>query len=85
MRLPLWRATPRAVLHGLLGQARSGQPEDVLRCRPRVPWPCARGIVIGRDIKVAYPGPELMTAWSAELQVPLVILGGPPFGSGRRT
>lgn len=36
---------------------------------------------LGADIiKVAYPGPELMTAWSAELQVPLVILGGPRSG-----
>ena len=36
---------------------------------------------VGADIiKVAYPGPELMAAWSAELQVPLVILGGPRTG-----
>ena len=36
---------------------------------------------LGADvIKVAYPGPELMTAWSAELRVPLVILGGPRSG-----
>jgi fructose-bisphosphate aldolase, class I len=36
---------------------------------------------IGVDIiKVAYPGTELMAAWSAELQVPLVILGGPRTG-----
>lgn len=36
---------------------------------------------IGVDIvKVAYPGPELMSAWSSELQVPLVILGGPRTG-----
>lgn len=35
----------------------------------------------GADIiKVAYPGPELMAAWSAELRVPLVILGGPRTG-----
>jgi class I fructose-bisphosphate aldolase len=35
----------------------------------------------GADIiKVAYPGPELMASWSAELQVPLVILGGPRTG-----
>ncbi|MEA2245948.1 MAG: fructose-bisphosphate aldolase, class [Solirubrobacteraceae bacterium] len=35
----------------------------------------------GADIiKVAYPGPELMAAWSAELHVPLVILGGPRTG-----
>jgi class I fructose-bisphosphate aldolase len=37
---------------------------------------------IGADIiKVAYPGPELMAAWSAELPVPLVILGGPRTGA----
>ena len=36
---------------------------------------------VGADIlKVAYPGPELMAAWSAELPVPLVILGGPRSG-----
>ncbi len=36
---------------------------------------------LGADIiKVTYPGPELMTAWSAELQVPLVILGSPRSG-----
>jgi fructose-bisphosphate aldolase, class I len=36
---------------------------------------------VGADIiKVAYPGPELMAAWSAELRVPLVILGGPRAG-----
>src|SRR5919199_3824517 len=36
---------------------------------------------IGADIiKVAYPGPELMAAWASELQVPLVILGGPRSG-----
>jgi fructose-bisphosphate aldolase, class I len=36
---------------------------------------------IGADIiKVAYPGAELMAAWAAELQVPLVILGGPRSG-----
>jgi class I fructose-bisphosphate aldolase len=36
---------------------------------------------VGADIiKVAYPGAELMAAWSAELQVPLVILGGPRSG-----
>ena len=36
---------------------------------------------VGADIiKVAYPGPELMTAWAAELRVPLVILGGPRSG-----
>jgi fructose-bisphosphate aldolase, class I len=35
----------------------------------------------GADIiKVAYPGPELMAAWAAELQVPLMILGGPRSG-----
>jgi fructose-bisphosphate aldolase, class I len=35
----------------------------------------------GADIiKVAYPGPEPMAAWAAELQVPLVILGGPRSG-----
>lgn len=37
---------------------------------------------VGADIiKVAYPGPELMAAWAAELQVPLVILGGPRTGA----
>ena len=36
---------------------------------------------VGADIiKVAYPGPDLMSAWSAELRVPLVILGGPSSG-----
>jgi class I fructose-bisphosphate aldolase len=36
---------------------------------------------IGADIiKVAYPGEELMEAWTGELQVPLVILGGPRSG-----
>jgi class I fructose-bisphosphate aldolase len=36
---------------------------------------------VGADIiKVAYPGPELMAAWAAELPVPLVILGGPRSG-----
>jgi class I fructose-bisphosphate aldolase len=36
---------------------------------------------VGSDIiKLAYPGAELMSAWSAELQVPLVILGGPRTG-----
>jgi class I fructose-bisphosphate aldolase len=42
----------------------------------------ARGAMeVGADIiKVAYPGPDLMAAWSAELQVPLVILGGPRTG-----
>ena len=36
---------------------------------------------VGADIiKIAYPGPELMAAWSAELRVPLVILGGPRSG-----
>lgn len=36
---------------------------------------------VGADIiKVAYPGPEPMAAWSSELQVPLVILGGPRSG-----
>jgi len=36
---------------------------------------------VGADIiKVAYPGPELMAAWAAELRVPLVILGGPRSG-----
>lgn len=36
---------------------------------------------VGADIiKIAYPGAELMAAWSAELQVPLVILGGPRSG-----
>jgi len=36
---------------------------------------------VGADIiKVAYPGPELMAAWSGELRVPLVILGGPRSG-----
>jgi class I fructose-bisphosphate aldolase len=35
----------------------------------------------GADIiKVAYPGAEPMARWSAELQVPLVILGGPRTG-----
>ena len=35
----------------------------------------------GADIiKIAYPGAELMEAWSAELRVPLVILGGPRSG-----
>jgi class I fructose-bisphosphate aldolase len=35
----------------------------------------------GADIlKVAYPGAELMARWSAELGVPLVILGGPRTG-----
>jgi class I fructose-bisphosphate aldolase len=37
---------------------------------------------VGVDIvKVAYPGPELMAAWSAELRVPIVILGGPRTGA----
>ena len=36
---------------------------------------------VGADIiKVAYPGPEPMAAWAAELRVPLVILGGPRTG-----
>lgn len=36
---------------------------------------------VGADIiKVAYPGPDIMSAWSAELKVPLVILGGPRSG-----
>ena len=36
---------------------------------------------VGADIiKVAYPGPELMAAWSSELRIPLVILGGPRTG-----
>lgn len=36
---------------------------------------------LGADIiKVAYPGQELMAAWAGELQVPLVILGGPRSG-----
>jgi class I fructose-bisphosphate aldolase len=36
---------------------------------------------VGADIiKVAYPGAELMAAWAGELQVPLVILGGPRSG-----
>lgn len=36
---------------------------------------------VGADIiKVAYPGAELMSAWAAELRVPLVILGGPRSG-----
>ena len=36
---------------------------------------------LGADIiKVAYPGAELMEAWASELQVPLVILGGPRSG-----
>jgi fructose-bisphosphate aldolase, class I len=36
---------------------------------------------LGADIvKIAYPGPDLLAAWSAELQVPLVILGGPRSG-----
>jgi class I fructose-bisphosphate aldolase len=36
---------------------------------------------VGADIiKLAYPGPELTAAWSAELRVPLVILGGPRTG-----
>jgi len=36
---------------------------------------------VGADIiKVAYPGQELMDAWARELQVPLVILGGPRSG-----
>ena len=36
---------------------------------------------VGADIiKVAYPGPELMAAWSTELRIPLVILGGPRTG-----
>jgi class I fructose-bisphosphate aldolase len=36
---------------------------------------------VGADIlKVAYPGPELMEAWAAELRIPLVILGGPRTG-----
>jgi class I fructose-bisphosphate aldolase len=36
---------------------------------------------VGADIiKVGYPGPELLSAWSAELRVPLVILGGPRSG-----
>jgi len=36
---------------------------------------------VGADIiKVAYPGPELMAAWAAELRLPLVILGGPRTG-----
>jgi class I fructose-bisphosphate aldolase len=36
---------------------------------------------VGADIiKVAYPGAELMEAWASELQVPLVILGGPRSG-----
>src|SRR5919204_6855882 len=35
----------------------------------------------GADIiKLAYPGPDAMEAWAAELQVPLVILGGPRSG-----
>ena len=39
---------------------------------------------VGADIiKVAYPGPQLMAAWSAELQVPLVILGGPRSGDAQ--
>lgn len=39
---------------------------------------------VGADIiKVAYPGPELMAAWSAELRVPLVILGGPRSGDAQ--
>ena len=37
---------------------------------------------LGVDIvKVAYPGPELMSAWASELGVPLVILGGPRSGN----
>ncbi len=37
---------------------------------------------LGADIiKVAYPGPDRMAAWSAELRVPLVILGGPRSGT----
>jgi class I fructose-bisphosphate aldolase len=36
---------------------------------------------VGADIiKIAYPGAELMSAWAAELRVPLVILGGPRSG-----
>jgi len=36
---------------------------------------------VGADIiKVAYPGPQLMAAWAAELPIPLVILGGPRTG-----
>jgi class I fructose-bisphosphate aldolase len=36
---------------------------------------------VGADIiKVAYPGAEMMAAWARELQVPLVILGGPRSG-----
>jgi fructose-bisphosphate aldolase, class I len=36
---------------------------------------------VGADIiKVAYPGPELMADWAAELRIPLVILGGPRTG-----
>ena len=37
---------------------------------------------LGVDIiKVAYPGPQLMRAWTTELGVPLVILGGPRSGN----
>jgi class I fructose-bisphosphate aldolase len=33
---------------------------------------------VGADIiKIGYPGPDLMAAWTAELGVPLVVLGGP--------
>jgi class I fructose-bisphosphate aldolase len=41
----------------------------------RIAWECGADI-----IKVAYPGPEAMAAWAAELEVPLVILGGPRSG-----
>jgi class I fructose-bisphosphate aldolase len=35
----------------------------------------------GADIiKIGYPGPDLMAAWTAELGVPVVVLGGPRSG-----
>jgi fructose-bisphosphate aldolase, class I len=63
--------------------------EPIVVGEPRTPQAIAvegdaarAAMEVGADIiKVAYPGPELMTAWSAELRVPLVILGGPRSGT----
>jgi len=59
----------------VVGEPRTGETVAVEGDAARV------AMELGADvIKVGYPGPDLMAAWSAELQVPLVILGGPRSG-----
>jgi fructose-bisphosphate aldolase, class I len=87
------RASCAELLAAVIGEAEQfGLPvmvEPICLASPRPPQAaaiegdgCRMAAELGADIiKVMYPGdPELLSAWCAELGVPVVILGGPAGG-----